>query len=94
MAIDKPSDDQSSDGAIFAPLGSDEIADNVTCVESLCMSCYKQGETKLLLTKIPFYRDVVVSSFRCEECHFSNTQVQSCEAIQNRGVRYFFTLCM
>ncbi|XP_075248097.1 zinc finger protein ZPR1-like [Convolutriloba macropyga] len=88
MAIDKPSDDQSSDGAIFAPLGSDEIADNVTCVESLCMSCYKQGETKLLLTKIPFYRDVVVSSFRCEECHFSNTQVQSCEAIQNRGVRY------
>ena len=76
---------KSSSDVIFAPLGSDEIADNVTCIESLCMSCHEQGETKLLLTKIPFYKDVVVSSFRCDLCHYSNTNIQSCEPIQNRG---------
>ena len=39
-----------------------------------------------MLTKIPFYRDVIISSFRCEHCHVTNNSVQSANKIQEKGV--------
>lgn len=27
----------------------------VTTLESLCVKCFKKGETKILITKIPFF---------------------------------------
>ncbi|NXT76455.1 ZPR1 protein, partial [Zapornia atra] len=46
------------------------------------------GVTRLLLTRIPFFREVVVSSFTCASCAWSNTEIQSAGRIQERGVRY------
>lgn len=59
-----------------------------TQIESLCMNCYKNGTTRLLLTRIPFFREVIVSSFTCEHCHWSNTEIQSAGQIQEQGVCY------
>ena len=64
----------------------------VTELESVCMNCYEQGRTKLLLTRIPFYRDVIISSFNCENCHFINNGIESANKIQDRGVRYKLTV--
>lgn len=44
--------------------------------------------TRLLLTKIPFFREIIVSSFSCEHCGWSNTEIQSAGRIQDQGVRY------
>ena len=62
-------------------------ADEVT---SLCMNCHSDGTTRLLLTRIPFFREVVLSSFHCPHCHFRNSEIQSAGEIQQRGVRYTF----
>lgn len=35
-------------------------------VESMCVSCGQNGETVLLLTKIPFFKDLLIGSFRCD----------------------------
>ncbi|KAJ7232840.1 zf-ZPR1-domain-containing protein [Mycena haematopus] len=35
-------------------------------IESLCMKCHEQGVTRMLLTSIPYFREVIVMSFRCE----------------------------
>lgn len=51
-----------------------------------------QGTTRLLLTKIPFFREVIVSSFDCEHCGWSNTEIQSAGRIQDQGVRYALTV--
>lgn len=40
----------------------------VEVIESLCMECHEQGETRMLLTVIPYFREVIVVSFRCEHC--------------------------
>lgn len=40
-----------------------------------------------MLTRIPFYRDVVISSFSCENCGFQNNSVESANKIQDKGVR-------
>lgn len=70
---------------------SSEVEDEpkvVESIESLCISCEENGETRLLLTKIPYFREIILMSFSCPHCGFSNTEVQSAGQIQERGTRY------
>lgn len=60
----------------------------LTEIESVCMNCYERGTTRLLLTRIPFYRDVIISSFSCDHCHMINTGVESANKIQEKGIKY------
>ncbi|KAH6903980.1 zinc-finger protein zpr1 [Coprinopsis sp. MPI-PUGE-AT-0042] len=46
------------------------------------------GKTRLLLTSIPYFREVVVMSFRCEHCGFSNNEIQSAGEIRENGTLY------
>ena len=48
--------------------------------------------TRLLLTKIPFFREVILSSFYCEHCHFRNNEVQFAGTIQEQGAKYTFKI--
>lgn len=59
-------------------------------IESLCMNCHENGMTRLLLTRIPFFREIVIMSFECPECNFKNAEIQSAGEIQQRGIRYKF----
>ena len=47
---------------------------------------FLQGITKLLLTKIPFYKEIILMSFECDHCGFKNNEIQSGERIQNKGI--------
>ncbi|KAI5804151.1 ZPR1 zinc-finger domain-containing protein [Peziza echinospora] len=76
---------QDENSAIDEP----SIVDNI---ESLCMNCEEQGVTRLLLTRIPFFREVVLMSFSCPHCHYRNSEIQSAGQIQERGTRYTFYL--
>ncbi|KAK0223383.1 zf-ZPR1-domain-containing protein [Armillaria fumosa] len=57
-------------------------------IESLCMKCGEQGVTRMLLTSIPFFREVVVMSFRCEHCGATNNEIQSAGTIRPEGTVY------
>jgi zinc finger protein len=57
-------------------------------IESLCLNCKKNGVTRILLTSIPYFREVAVMSFECPHCHSINNELQSVSDIQERGVRY------
>ncbi|XP_072049167.1 zinc finger protein ZPR1-like [Amphiura filiformis] len=73
---------------LFRDLQGDEIGDlEATQIESLCMNCHENGMTRLLLTKIPFFQEIVISSFDCEHCCFSNNEVQPGGRIQDKGCR-------
>jgi len=39
----------------------------------------------MLLTRIPFFKDIVVMSFECPHCGFTNNEVQSAGKIQDKG---------
>jgi hypothetical protein len=45
-----------------------------------------QGVTRLLLTSIPYFKEIVVSSFRCDECGHRDTEIQSAGEIQRASV--------
>lgn len=57
-------------------------------VESLCMNCHKNGTTRLLLTKIPYFREVILMSFSCPHCGFKNSEIQQAGEIQAKGSKY------
>ncbi|KIK58013.1 hypothetical protein GYMLUDRAFT_75097 [Collybiopsis luxurians FD-317 M1] len=57
-------------------------------IESLCMKCGEQGITRMMLTSIPYFREVIVMSFRCEHCGTSNNEIQSAGAIRPEGTLY------
>ncbi|XP_054580868.1 zinc finger protein ZPR1 [Eptesicus fuscus] len=82
----------SAPARVFRPLSAEDEGQQPTEIESLCMNCYRDGVTRLLLTTIPFFREVIVSSFSCEHCGWNNTEVQSAGRIQDQGVRYTLTV--
>ncbi|CAI9722530.1 zinc finger protein ZPR1 [Octopus vulgaris] len=61
---------------------------DVTEIESLCVNCELQGKTKILLTKIPFFKEVIIMSFQCDHCGFHNNELKPGSAIQQLGVQY------
>eukprot|EP00924_Labyrinthula_sp_SR-Ha-C_P014976 maker-scaffold_9-augustus-gene-4.60-mRNA-1 protein AED:0.06 eAED:0.06 QI:0/0/0/0.75/0.33/0.25/4/0/544 len=71
---------------IFQPIQGLADSDNTTTIiESLCMNCHKNGETRLLLTKVPFFKEIIVSSFYCNHCFYKSSEVQSAGEIQPKG---------
>ncbi|XP_046873982.1 zinc finger protein ZPR1 [Hypomesus transpacificus] len=75
-------------GAVFRDINADDEDSQPTEIESLCMNCYKNGTTRLLLTKIPFFKEIIISSFSCPNCNWSNTEIQSAGRIQDQGITY------
>lgn len=61
-------------------------------ISSLCMNCHEDGTTRMLLTRIPFFREIIIMSFSCLKCNFQNSEIQSAGEIQQRGVHFTFKL--
>ena len=97
----------SSNKPLFMDVNADEELET-TEVESLCMECgetvssiaacssflasHVQGLTRLMLTKIPLFREVILMSFNCPHCNASNNEIQAGAPLQDKGVRYTFRL--
>lgn len=74
--------------SVFKDISADADDFKPTEIESMCMNCHDNGVTRLLLTRIPFFKEIIISSFSCPHCHWSNTEIQSAGAIQDQGVCY------
>lgn len=77
---------------LFRDITADEEEPEITEIESLCFNCEEQGITRLFLTKIPFFREVIVSSFTCDKCGFHNAELQPATRIQDKGCTYTVTI--
>ncbi|RMJ22375.1 zinc finger protein ZPR1 [Aspergillus sp. HF37] len=57
-------------------------------MESLCMNCHKNGTTRILLLRVPFFREIILESFECPHCHIKDNSVKSAGQIQDQGAKY------
>ena len=57
-----------------------------TEIESLCMACGENGMTRLLLTRIPHFREVILMAFECPHCGTKNNEIQSGSSISEQGM--------
>lgn len=44
--------------------------------------------TRLLLTKIPYFREIIIMSFSCDHCNFQNNEIQAAGSVQPKGTHY------
>ena len=59
-------------------------------VPSLCMNCHEEGETRILLQRIPNFKEILIESFHCEHCEFHNNSVKFAGETQEQGVKIQF----
>ncbi|KAL6894022.1 hypothetical protein ACP4OV_008120 [Aristida adscensionis] len=73
-----------------AAAGGDEDAHATPLheIESLCMRCGENGTTRLLLTLIPHFREVVLMAFECPHCGERNNEIQFAGQLQPKGCCY------
>jgi len=79
-------------GHVFQPLDAEDVNSEPTLVESLCMECGENGVTRLMLTMIPHYKEVILMSFSCDHCGLRNNEIQSGSVIQEQGVTITVTI--
>ena len=81
------------DQPLFTNISAEnESSTEPTELESLCINCHENGVTKLLLTRIPHYKEIILMSFNCEQCGFSNNEIQSGGMIQEKGLKIQVTI--
>jgi ZPR1 zinc finger protein len=61
-------------------------------IQSLCMNCGAQGVTRVMPTTIPRFGQVVIMSFECAECNYTNKEVQNAAEIKPFGVQYILNV--
>ncbi|KAI7901423.1 ZPR1 zinc-finger domain-containing protein [Cokeromyces recurvatus] len=66
---------------IFVDLSESKPAE----IESLCMKCEQMGVTRILLSKIPHFKEVIIMAFECPHCGFRNNELQSAGSFNERG---------
>lgn len=79
---------QSIDNSVTVLDASDAEGHPIQEVESMCMNCHDNGLTRMLLTKIPFFREIIVMSFECPHCGLKNSEIQAAAQIAEKGSRY------
>ncbi|KAL5347286.1 nucleolar zinc-finger protein [Pseudogymnoascus australis] len=77
---------KATDATVATPVEEEQEQKVVDEIESLCMNCHANGITRLLLTRIPFFREIIIMSFNCPHCNFKNSEIQSAGEIQQKGI--------
>ncbi|KAJ1340637.1 hypothetical protein BSLG_004731 [Batrachochytrium salamandrivorans] len=80
MASETPLTD---DNKLFENLDGEQ---RITEIESYCVNCGDNGTTRLLLTVIPHFREVVLMAFECPHCFFRNNEIQSATSLAEKGI--------
>lgn len=89
---EKAQEVETNDNEVKQTGASDAEGHPVQEVESLCMHCHKNGTTRMLLTKIPYFKEVILMSFECPHCGFKNSEIQPAGQIQEKGSKYILKL--
>ncbi len=67
--------------------GGDDPLEKLNLIDNtLCMACGGNGTTKMLPVTIPYFREVVVCSFECDDCGYKNNDAMFGGELQEKGV--------
>ena len=70
---------------IMASLGRYSAPEEVMVFEGGCPDCPQQANTRMFVTRIPYFREVVVMCTSCDACGYRNSELRSGGEIPARG---------
>ena len=59
----------------------------VNTMTGMCEQCGADGTSNLMLTAVPFFKEVILSSFSCEHCGYKSTEISFGGKLADFGVR-------
>jgi zinc finger protein len=62
-----------------------ETNEEITEIEGLCLECGQNRTTRMLLTEIHFFRQVVIMSFECNHCGYQNNELKPAQRIKEKS---------
>ena len=60
----------------------------VTEIESLCVNCELQGVTKIMMSKIPFFKEIILMAFECPHCFYKSSEVNHGQSLADDGIHF------
>jgi len=49
--------------------------------------CHKQGQVRLMMSSIPFFKEVIISSFECDNCGYKNSEITFGGKLADLGIK-------
>jgi zinc finger protein len=53
-----------------------------------CYCCYAPGEAYMCLCTIPYFKEIIISCFKCQVCGYKTTEVKGGGGISDKATRY------
>jgi len=66
----------------------DSIEDEVLNFAMNCPDCNSPCDTKMKLTKIPYFKEVIIMATTCDACGHKSNEVKSGSGVASEGIRY------
>lgn len=74
----------SETGVVFEMSASDNTK-SVMSFDTLCYACSTPGETRMLVTDVPHFKEIIIMSFLCDDCGFKTIEVKGGGAVPDHG---------
>ncbi|XP_037492415.1 zinc finger protein ZPR1 homolog isoform X2 [Jatropha curcas] len=78
---------QSNSAEIADALCRYSAPEEVMTFPSSCGACSSRGETRMFVTKIPYFQEVIVMASTCDACGYRNSELKPGGAIPEKGKR-------
>jgi len=66
----------------------DSLEDEVLNFAMNCPDCNSPCDTKMKLTKIPYFKEVIIMATTCDACGHKSNEVKSGSGVASEGIRY------
>lgn len=64
---------------------TDDVKGESLGFEVLCHACQKMGSCKMCSSSIPYFKEIIIMSFNCENCGVHSTEVKTGGALSAKG---------
>jgi zinc finger protein len=91
MDFTKPIDD-ASNVKNEGNYDDDDVKKEVLRFPTYCYGCDKEGEAKMCIASIPFFKEIIIMAFSCDYCGYRNTDIKHGGGISDKATRIVFKI--
>lgn len=92
MDFAKPFDEQINTNPSEESKDDDDASKEVMRFQTYCYCCGKEGEAKMCIASIPFFKEIIIMAFTCEYCGYRNTDIKHGGGVSDKATRIVFHL--
>jgi len=68
----------------------DEAKKEVLQFPTFCYACGKEGQARMCIANIPFFKEIIIMAFSCDYCGYRNTDIKHGGGISDKATRIEF----